>query len=289
MKEVVSRPVNCGIKIANILCLPGLAYARQARQKPFENSNTFGIGELDWFIRNCYNAGIRGIVEWGPSICLRIFQACTEFTMLYPENVDSAYRRLLCFHASALLRIEMARLADTLECKLRHYVLARKHVEDFRALYGKWNGTSESEVLEIKEKFISLLPFDFEGAVKLRDWKVLDKLVDEAISFGTLTGLEGIEDLMVFSTAPMGCVQRILKKVVDHLVSTPNTDFPILARWIRLSVRDYLPLALAGPSMLTFPPRCSLHWIGTSGRRGPCFSKQSGPLQVQGRIMSTRK
>lgn len=266
MKEVAGvQPVNCGIT-ANILCVSGLTYARQARQKPSssgvgESSNTFGIGELDWFVRNCYNAGIRGIVEWDPSICLRVIQACAEFTMLYPENVDSeaaaeiAYRRLLCFYASALLRVEMARLAGTLESKLRHYVLVREHVEDFRVLYGKWNGTVGTKVLEMKEKFISLLPFDFEGAVRLRDWKVLDKLVDEAISFGALTVLEGIADQVASSTVPTNCAQLALKKVVDHLASTPDTDLRILARWIRLSVRDYLPLVLAGPSMLTFSPR----------------------------------
>lgn len=214
------RPVNCGIKIANTLCVPGLAYAKQERQESSgvdENLNTFDVKELDWFVRNCYNAGVRGIVEWSPSTCLRIIQVCTEFTMLYPEDMNSEaaaetiYRRLLCFYASALLCVEMARLASTLERKLRHYALARKYVEDFRVLYVKWNGISESEVLEMKEKFISLLPFDFEGAVGLRDWKALDKLVDEAVSFGTPTVQEGIADLVVSSAAPRNYVQLVLE------------------------------------------------------------------------------
>lgn len=202
----------------------------------------FDIKELDWFSRNGYNLGLRGIVEWSPATTLRIFNACTGFTRLYPEDIEASKFaeiiriRLLCFYLCAALCTEIARMADNLESKLQHYLLTRNHVENFRVLLGEWSRRMEHGLDDIKDKLDILLPFDFEGAVMLKNWEVLGQLIDETILLDKDTILGVMADIVVSSGAPENIILLVLKKILDYLVTVTDTNLNKLARWIRYTV-----------------------------------------------------
>ncbi|KAF8252313.1 SPO22-domain-containing protein [Wilcoxina mikolae CBS 423.85] len=223
-----------------------LKHATRSRQMPHAvtgGTQIFDINELDWFSRNGYNLGLRSIMEWGPATSLRIINACIGFMKLYPEDMGSSEyaeiirRRLLCYYLCAALCIEIARMADDLESKLQHYLLVRNHVESFRTLLGDWSGRIERGFDEVKDKLAILLPFDFEGAIQLKNWGVIGQLVDEAILLDNGTVLQVIADVVICSCAPENVVLLVLKRILDHLVTVPDTNLENLARWIRYTVQ----------------------------------------------------
>lgn len=180
-------------------------------------------------------------MEWTPAITLRIFTACLGFTELFPSDIGAAkyaeitHRKLCLHYLCTNMCINIARLDETIEGQLQHYVFTRGHVEGFRKVYTDWEGRSEEESKDMREKFDKLLPFDFEGATKLKLWDELDQLVDEAILLDAQNSfaLEYIADIVMCATTPQTTALNVLHRIVEHKITVQYNDMQKLATWIR--------------------------------------------------------
>ncbi|KAI5818162.1 meiosis protein SPO22/ZIP4 like-domain-containing protein [Pyronema omphalodes] len=272
MSEIeASRDAKSSIESLCCLYERALQHAKKAKTKPLLMGNSILLGglagkklvfdkkEIDWFSRNGYNLALRGIVEWSPNMALRILNVCMEFMKLYQEDQNTkaeiTYRRLLCYYLAATLCIDIARHSDTLEGKLQHYLLTLNHIEGFRSLFSdaEISGSNLCESIivseregfskfipELRERFLSLLPFDFESAAKLKKWESLPDIVEEAILLSppdkTQT-LEIMADIVVASVAPGAAIISVLKKIVEYLLMKKTVDFQKTARWVRYAVQ----------------------------------------------------
>jgi hypothetical protein len=271
MSEIeASRDAKSSIESLCCLYERALQHAKKAKNKPLLMRNSILVGglggeklvfdkkEIDWFSRNGYNLALRGIVEWTPNMALRILNVCTEFMKLYQEDQNTkaeiTYRRLLCYYLAATLCIDIARHSDTLEGKLQHYLLTRNHIEGFRSLFsdaeisdsnpcesmGESGGCFSKFIPELRERFLSLLPFDFESAAKLKNWESLSDLVEEAIILSPpdkIQTLEIMADIVVASVAPGAAVVGVLKKIVEYMLMKKMVELKKTARWVRYAVQ----------------------------------------------------
>lgn len=172
---------------------------------------------------------------------MRIFTVCLGFTELFPSDIETAkyaeitHRKLCLHYLCANMCINIARLDETIEGQLQHYVFTRNHIEGFRRMHTDWTGRSEEETKDMREKFDKLLPFDFEGATKLKKWDELDQLVDEAISLDAQNSfaLEYIADIVMCATTPQTTALNVLHQIVEHKITVQYSDMQKLATWIR--------------------------------------------------------
>jgi hypothetical protein len=208
-------------------------------------SPDFDSKELDWFSRTGYNLGLRGVVEWSPATALKIFETTMGFTELYQNTLEAVepeevtQRQLFLYYLCACLCINIARLDGTVEGQLQHYLYTRSHADGFRKLHATWVGRSEHEILDMRQKFATLLHFDFEAATRLKNWEILANLVDEAISLDAPESnvLEYIADLVIHAAAPQTTALIVLQKIVDHKIAVQYNRMTKLAAWIRWLVQ----------------------------------------------------
>jgi len=180
-------------------------------------------------------------MEWTPAAALKLFTACLGFTELFPNDIEAAkhaeitHRKLCLHYLCANLCINIARLDETIEGQLQHYLISRNHVEGFRKIYADWAGRSEEESRDMREKFDKLIPFDFEGATKLKKWDELDQLVEEAIFLDAQNSfaLEYIADIVMCVTTPQITALNVLHRIVEHKITVQYNDMQKLATWIR--------------------------------------------------------
>jgi hypothetical protein len=223
--------------------------AKRSRQKPRTSDKhieiVFTIKELDWFARNAYNIGLRGIVEWSSSRSYRIISACIRFLELYPDDIDEptlaevSYRRLLCNYLCACISIELARVEDNIEAQLQHYLVSRRHIQDFRSKNETVRSKIEQEAEDLSQKFGILLAYDFEAAARLKDWDTLRSIVEEA-ALSTDKGIsifEKVTDILISCEAPSRVKLIVMQVILNYTVPSPMADIVKLSRWIRTLVQ----------------------------------------------------
>lgn len=223
--------------------------AKRSRQKARDPGKqgeiAFTVKELDWFSRNGYNIGLRSIVEWPLSRSLGIISICIRFLDLYPDDIDGpklaeiSYRRLLCNYLCACISVELARVGDNIEVQLQHYLVSRHHVQEFRSRRDSVQRKAEDEIEDLEKKFRTLLGYDFEAAVRLKDWESLRGIVEEA-ALCTNKGIsifETITDILISSEAPSRIKLIIMQVILNYIVPSPMADVVKLSRWIRTLVQ----------------------------------------------------
>lgn len=223
--------------------------AKRSRQKakaPGKQGDiVFTTKELDWFSRNGYNIGLRSIVEWSPPKSLRIISSCIRFLDLYPDDIDEptsaeiSYRRLLCNYLCTCILVELARAEDNIETQLQHYLISRRHVQEFRSKKELFKRVAEDEVEDLKNKFGILLGYDFEATVRLKGWEALRGIVEEAAQCTNkgISIFETITDILISSEAPSRIKLIIMQVILNYTVPSPMANVVKLSRWIRTLVQ----------------------------------------------------
>ncbi|KAH0614706.1 uncharacterized protein H6S33_000342 [Morchella sextelata] len=244
-----SREAEATIESLCLLLEKAAEQAKRSRQKPRTSDKhieiVFTIKELDWFARNAYNIGLRGIVEWSSSRSYRIISACIRFLELYPDDIDEptlaevSYRRLLCNYLCACISIELARVEDNIEAQLQHYLVSRRHIQDFRSKNETVRSKIEQEAEDLSQKFGILLAYDFEAAARLKDWDTLRSIVEEA-ALSTDKGIsifEKVTDILISCEAPSRVKLIVMQVILNYTVPSPMADIVKLSRWIRTLVQ----------------------------------------------------
>lgn len=233
-----------------LIVQPASEQAKRSRQGSRASTKqgeiVFTIKELDWFSRNGYNIGLRSIVEWSPSKSLRILSTCIRFLDLYPDDIDEpksaeiSYRRLLCHYLCACISVELARAEDNIETQLQHYLVSRRHVQEFRGKRDSVQRNAEDGIQDLGKKFGILLGYDFEAAVRLKDWESLRGIVEEAAVSCNNKGIsvfEVVTDILISSEAPSRTKLIMMQIILNYTVPSPMASVVKLSRWIRTLVQ----------------------------------------------------
>lgn len=164
---------------------------------------------------------------------------------MYPDDIDEPtsaeilYRRLLCHYLCACISVELARAEDNIETQLQHYLVSRRHVQEFRGKRGSVQRNAEDDIQDLEKKFGILLGYDFEAAARLKDWEALRGIVEEVASCKNkgISVFEIITDVLISSEAPSRIKLIIMQVILNYTVPSPMTNVVKLSRWIRTLVQ----------------------------------------------------
>ncbi|KMU72544.1 hypothetical protein CISG_09531 [Coccidioides immitis RMSCC 3703] len=167
--------------------------------------------ELEWFSRNSYNLALQYCTTWGPHHVLRLLDACIKIIALYPENLgiearrDIEQRNILCHFLAAVIEVSQARTHNDSEVQNQFYLNARAHIQGFRKVASPlFEQLSNDESLAaLTEKRRTLLAFDFEAAVRLKQWSNLSEMLNESRKIADEMLYSLFADAVLSSEAPV--------------------------------------------------------------------------------------
>ena len=165
----------------------------------------FTIAELDWFSRNSYNLALKHCISWDPAFTRRMIDSCISLIDLYPKDLEAnvlenlALRKLLSLFLAGSLSVAMARQEEHYETQLQLYLDVRKRVGVFRSMSERLGKMGEGAQEDLRNKFTSLLAYDFEAAARLKAWDSLKDIIevcrfDDMHQSRALTKLIGIRN-----------------------------------------------------------------------------------------------
>jgi hypothetical protein len=144
--------------------------------------------------------------------------------------------------SSALL--SRARNQDNVEDQLQDYLLMRKHIaafdKDLPAQLPALVGQARDDMLA---KLGALLTFDFEGAVRLKEWDGLGEIVRKTADCSSVVSLQAMADCLLRSSSevPVQTVYGTLRQIIDQLWTLDALDVVKLARYMRCLLQVTLP------------------------------------------------
>nr|KMM70695.1 hypothetical protein CPAG_07006 [Coccidioides posadasii RMSCC 3488] len=204
--------------------------------KTFDSSvsrNALDLGqltvlELEWFSRNSYNLALQYCTTWGPHHVLRLLDACIKIIALYPENLgiearrDIEQRNILCHFLAAVIDVAQARTHNDSEVQNQFYLNARAHIQGFRkvALPLFEQLSNDESLAALTEKRRILLAFDFEAAVRLKQWSNLSEMLNESRKIADEMLYSLFADAVLSSEAP---VEVMLKTSECHKRGSTKT------------------------------------------------------------------
>lgn len=182
MKEV--RVLLTYFKLLLLTSIPAAAHAEKANNPLGSVQKTFEITDLDWFSKNAYNIALKHASDLEPRKVLRIIQSCIVFIGLYPKDIDQqvsddlSLRLIFCHFLATVLLISLARAEDNIEAQLQDYLSIRKNVDKFeKTLQLKLEKLEEGPTEDLIKKLSILLAYDFEAAIRLKNWDDLPEII----------------------------------------------------------------------------------------------------------------
>ncbi|EQL38157.1 hypothetical protein BDFG_00534 [Blastomyces dermatitidis ATCC 26199] len=240
--EVSSKyqPVRLEV-IENTCNVFEIASAKVIEYRNQTNDNPFSVSEMEWFSRNSYNLAVKFCTKWDTSPVLSLVNTCIKFLDMYPSNLSpkqlyaATLRRLLCHFLGALLSMARARTETDTQAQADYYLDSRNHIQFFRGVLNcestNWEETHQSDLFK---KHKTLLAFDFEAAVRLRQWGSLDEIIEESESFSDDILYGTFSEALLCSDAPLKNTTQALQQITTHIVRRGEVrDTSKLSRWIR--------------------------------------------------------
>ncbi|TEA13067.1 Zinc cluster transcription factor acuM [Colletotrichum sidae] len=225
------------------------AKAMMRDPKDADGSKFFTVKELDWFCQNAYNLGLKNSDKWELGEITRLFECCLEIFKFYPEDlpedtsIDLALRAMCCHFVLAAALVSLARTEDNREEQLQLYLNARKHVEAYDGLMQAWIKRLEKlTVHDLTEKLSTLLVFDFEAAMALKDYDAPGKIIRIAKSLKSVESLKAMGDICLRAKLPGHELYHFLGVIVNELWELEQMKPEKLARYIRCMFHAVRPL-----------------------------------------------
>jgi hypothetical protein len=168
----------------------------------------FHVQELEWFSKNAYNLGLTNCPTWQTQNTLRLFDSCLEIMDNYPNDVpvetlqDLSLKIMCSYFIAGAGCVSLARGCDSVEEQLQCYLKLRKHVAAFDKEHSGWLellGENKDDQIhgDLMMKFATLLVFDFEAAVCLKEWEVLCEVVGKASVCKDTTAYKAMADILL--------------------------------------------------------------------------------------------
>jgi hypothetical protein len=187
------------------------------RQKEDESSKRklFTVDELDWFSRNAYNLALKNTATWELRFVVRILTACANIIGHFPSDIGSkvelSLKTLFSHFAISSALVALARTQDNVGRQQEDYAAMRKHVMAFDNELPEYVHLDEQSRDDMLRKHATLLAFDFEAAVALKQWDDLGGIVQRAVPCKNITAFQAMADCMLRAQAPgQGMVLRSL-------------------------------------------------------------------------------
>lgn len=126
-------------------------------------------------------------------------------------------RRVFSEYLAAILLVTSARKQDNIESQLQDYLALRKHVANFENKSAEMSDIWEAPLIEdLNKKLCGLLAFDFEAAVRLRDWNALSLITSKAEKCNNIWVLEVFADCLLSGEVPPGSELSGIPTVCPH-------------------------------------------------------------------------
>ncbi|KAL2024148.1 hypothetical protein VTK56DRAFT_9928 [Thermocarpiscus australiensis] len=132
--------------------------------------------------------------------------ACVNIISHFPSDIGSkaelSLRALFCHFVLASALVCLARTQDNVEKQLQDYAAMRRHVTAFdNELPEYLPQLDEQSGDDMLRKQATLLAFDFEAAVSLRQWEDLGGIVQRAVACKNITAFQAMADSLLRAQA----------------------------------------------------------------------------------------
>ncbi|KAL0941625.1 uncharacterized protein CTRU02_204388 [Colletotrichum truncatum] len=205
-----------------------------------DGNRLFTVKELDWFCQNAYNLGLKHSDSWNLVQLVRLFNCCLQITETYPADLpaesegDLRFRRMFCSFVAAAALVSLARTEDNTEKQLQYYLDVRKHVEAYDTMLQVQ--IKNVEVLAAKDltaKLATLLVFDFEAAVTLKNYDALGYILRLAASCKDVNALKAMGDIALRGQMPGKNLYTTLGVIVNKIWELEPMRCDKLAQYTR--------------------------------------------------------
>jgi hypothetical protein len=142
---------------------------------------------------------------------VRLFKCCLVFIDCYSdESVQSrneaeslAIMAMRCHFVVAAALVSVARTTNEVDEQLHRYLEMGQHIAAFDQLLHATVGPQDEKTLrDLNLKFSSLLVFKFEGAVALKRWGDLRRIVNQVEVCQNEGAMKAMGDCLLRSQAP---------------------------------------------------------------------------------------
>lgn len=177
--------------------------------KDADENLLFNIKELEWFSRHAYNLGLRYAGDGDLDHTVSVLASCVNIIRKFPLDVESpqaedlSLKTLFCQFIMASATVSIARAQDNIEEQAQYYLMTRHNVESFdEELQRRLDGFDRTCTVDILDKFVTLLVFDFEAALYLQKWDGLGQIVRKAAVCQNLSAYQAMADCLLRSRVP---------------------------------------------------------------------------------------
>ncbi|EGC46539.1 conserved hypothetical protein [Histoplasma capsulatum var. duboisii H88] len=242
VSEVSSSDQSIQLEVIEHTCnVFEIASAKAIEYRDQENGSPFSISEMEWFSRNSYNLAVKYCTIWDARPVLSLVNTSIKFLDMYPSNLSLkqlyavTLRRLLCYFLGALLNMARARTETDAQTRADYYLDSRNYIQFFRGVFNcETKNLEVADRNDLLQKHRTLLAFDFEAAVRLRQWESLSEIIEESESFADDVLYGTFSDAMLCSEAPLENAARVLQQITTNIARHGEVrDTTKLSRWIR--------------------------------------------------------
>lgn len=201
-----------------------LALKRQ-KERGSSEQKLFTVDELEWFSRNAYNLALKNTAVWELRWVVRMLSACVGIIGHFPPDIDSkvelSLKTLFSHFIISSALVSLARTQDNIDKQQEDYATLRKHVTAFDSELPEYlPQLDEQSAADMLRKHATLLAFDFEAAIALKQWDDLGNIVQRTAPCRNITALQAMADSLLRAQAPgQGMAPFAL-----HLLSTTPND-----------------------------------------------------------------
>jgi hypothetical protein len=179
----------------------------QQKQDSSSGRKPFTVDELDWFSRNAYNLALENTAAWDLRCVVRMLAACVNIISHFPPDIGSkvelSLKTLFSHFVISSALVALARTQDNVETQREDYAAMRKHVLAFDNELPEYLPQLDEQSREdMLRKHATLLAFDFEATVALKQWEDLGGIVQRAIPCRNITAFQAMADCLLRAQAP---------------------------------------------------------------------------------------
>ncbi|EDN07288.1 predicted protein [Histoplasma mississippiense (nom. inval.)] len=197
VSEVSSSDQSIQLEVIENTCnVFEIATAKAIEYCDQENGSPFSISEMEWFSRNSYNLAVKYCTIWDIRPVLSLVNT---------------------------------------SIKADYYLDSRNYIQFFRDVFNcETKNLEVADRNDLLQKHRTLLAFDFEAAVRLRQWESLSEIIEESESFADDVLYGTFSDAMLCSEAPLENAARVLQQITTNIARHGEVrDTTKLSRWIR--------------------------------------------------------
>jgi hypothetical protein len=184
-----------------------VAAIEKQKQDDAPGCKLFTMDELEWFSRNAYNLALKNTTIWDLRCTVRMLTACVKIINHFPQDIPSrtelSLKALFCHFVAASALVSLARTQDNIEKQLQDYVDLRKHVLAFDSELPEYLAQLDEQSRDdMLWKNATLLAFDFEAAIALKQWDDLGGIVQRAVPCKNIVAFQAMADSLLRARTP---------------------------------------------------------------------------------------